>query len=101
MDKIVYHIDVNLAYLSMSSSYMLSKGEISFVLTKIPSAIGGDIENSTGIILAASVPAKAKGIKTGETIYSALQKCPDLKIYLPRYDVYVNCNKALVDILYK
>lgn len=100
MDKIIYHIDVNSAYLSMSSSYMLSKGEISFDLTKIPSAIGGDIENRTGIILAASIPAKAKGIKTGETIYSALQKCPELKIYPPRYDIYLKSNKALVNILY-
>lgn len=101
MNKIIYHIDVNSAYLSMSSSHMLSKGEISFDLTKIPSAIGGDIENRTGIILAASIPAKAKGIKTGETIYSALQKCPELKIYPPRYDVYLKCNKAFVNILYE
>lgn len=51
-------------------------------------------ESICEIVLAASVPAKEKGIKTGETIYSALKKYPNLEIYQPDFNVYVKCNSS-------
>lgn len=99
--RIIFHIDVNSAYLSFTAIDMLRTGRINRDITKIPSIIGGDRDSRCGIVLAASVPAKEKGIKTGETIYAALKKCPNLEIYPPDFNVYVKCNKALVELLYE
>lgn len=52
-----------------------------------------------GIILAKSIPAKKYGIRTGETILEARQKCPDLIIVPPNYSLYERCSKAFVEIL--
>lgn len=100
-ERIIFHVDVNSAYLSFTAIDMLRTGDIKYDITKIPSIIGGDRESRCGIVLAASIPAKEKGIKTGETIYSALQKCPKLEIYPPNFNVYVKCNKALINLLYE
>ncbi|MGG7060132.1 Y-family DNA polymerase [Clostridium nigeriense] len=99
--RIIFHIDVNSAYLSFTAIDMLKNGKINRDITKIPSIIGGDRDSRCGVVLAASIPAKEKGIKTGETIYSALKKCPDLEIYPPDFNVYVKCNKVLIELLYE
>ena len=77
-DRIVFHVDVNSAYLSWTAVKLLQYG-YNIDIREIPSVIGGDIENRHGIILAASISAKELGIKTGEPIFSAMQKCRDLK----------------------
>lgn len=97
-DRIVFHIDVNSAYLSWSAAKLLQYGS-SIDIREIPSVIGGDSENRHGIILAASIPAKELGIKTGESIFSAMQKCRDLKVYPPDYDWYVKCSNSMVELL--
>ena len=68
-------------------------------IRNIPSVIGGDTENRRGIILAPSIPAKEFGIKTGEPIFSAMQKCKNLKVYPPDYDWYVKSSNAMVKFL--
>lgn len=98
-ERIIFHIDVNSAYVAFSAVEMLVRGKTEIDIRTVPSIIGGDRESRCGIVLAASIPAKDKGIKTGETIYSALQKCPELLIYPPDFDVYVKCNKALIELL--
>ena len=76
MERLVFHVDVNSAFLSWEAARRVAQGEADLRL--IPSAIGGDREKRTGVILAKSIPAKAFGIKTGESVAQALRKCPDL-----------------------
>ena len=97
-DRIVFHVDVNSAYLSWTAVKLLQYGS-SIDIREIPSVIGGDIENRHGIILAASISAKELGIKTGEPIFSAMHKCRDLKVYPPDYDWYVKSSNAMVQLL--
>ena len=76
LERIIFHIDVNSAFLSWEAAKRVKNGEADIRL--IPSAIGGDRDKRTGVILAKSIPAKKVGIKTGEPIGLALRKCPDL-----------------------
>lgn len=101
MDKIIFHVDVNSAFLSWESIYRLSQLGGKLDLRDIPSAVGGDIKKRSGIILAKSIPAKKYGIQTGETIGDALKKCPDLMIVPPHYNLYDKCSSAFFEILYR
>lgn len=72
--SIIFHIDVNSAYLSWTALDELDKGS-EVDLRTIPSIIGGDIQSRHGVVLAKSIPAKAYHIKTGEPVMTALRKC--------------------------
>ena len=52
------------------------------------SFVGGDETKRSGIVLAKSSKAKQFGIVTGETLYSARQKCRNLQVYQGNYKVY-------------
>lgn len=95
---LIFHIDVNSAYLSWESTYRLQHGD-KIDLRTLPSVIGGDPVTRHGIVLAKSILAKEYNIKTGEAIYSAKQKCPELIIVPPRYDLYMMCSSAMHEIL--
>lgn len=97
-ESIIFHVDVNSAYLSWSAVWNLQHGS-NVDLRTIPSIVGGDPENRHGIVLAKSIPAKKYGIVTGESLYSALVKCPSLTIVAPRFKVYLKASDAMVDIL--
>lgn len=99
MEKIVFHIDVNSAFLSWEAVYRLHHRGEREDLRAIPSAVGGDITMRHGIILAKSIPAKKYGIKTGETILEARRKCPALKLVPPNYALYEKSSEALMDLL--
>lgn len=71
MEKLIFHIDVNSAFLSWEATRRVKQGEEDIRL--IPSAICGDREKRTGVILAKSIPAKKYGIKTGEPVAMALR----------------------------
>lgn len=96
--RIIFHIDVNSAYLSWEAAYRLQQGE-SLDIRTIPAVIGGDPQTRHGIVLAKSIPAKKYDIKTGETLYSALSKCPNLLIIRPNYLLFRQCSEALREIL--
>ena len=96
MKRIVFHVDVNSAFLSWEAARRVSEGESDIRL--IPSAIGGDREKRTGVILAKSIPAKKYGIKTGEPVGMALRKCPQLYIAKPDFLLYERSSKAFMDI---
>ena len=100
MDKrrIIFHIDVNSAYLSWEAAYRLQHGA-SVDLRDVPSAVGGDEASRHGIILAKSGPAKKYKIQTGESLMAAKQKCPELVIVPPHYDLYMQCSAALIRLL--
>ena len=99
-DRIIFHIDVNSAYLSWSAAYRLQQGD-SLDIRAIPSIVGGDPVSRHGIVLAKSIPAKKFNIQTGKTLYAALQECPDLYIVSPQYDLYMQYSNAMVEILRK
>ncbi|MFH5837207.1 DNA polymerase IV [Proteiniclasticum sp. C24MP] len=98
MENIIFHVDVNSAYLSWNATWDLQHGK-TLDLRTVPSIVGGDPESRHGIVLAKSIPSKKYGIKTGETLFSALMKCPELKIVPPRYSIYLKASDAMVEIL--
>ena len=98
-EPLIFHIDVNSAFLSWESVYRLKELGETNDLRLIPSAIGGDQETRHGIILAKSTPAKQFNIQTGEPIVHALKKCPTLTIVPVRFDIYHKYSKAFMNIL--
>ena len=78
---VIFHIDVNSAYLSWTAVEEKKHG-IERDLREIPAIIGGDQESRHGVVLAKSIPAKRYGVRTGEPVVSALRKCPDLVLLL-------------------
>ena len=92
--RIIFHIDVNNAFLSWSAVYLLKNGYKQDIRT-IPSVIGGDEKMRHGIVLAKSPVAKKYGVVTAETLYSAKKKCPSLKVFPPNHDFYDKCSKEL------
>ena len=98
MSKIIFHIDVNSAYLSWEAVYRLQYGS-PIDLRGVSAIVGEDHSKRHGIVLAKSIPAKEDGILTGETIYSALQKCPNLTIVPPSYQLYMKASNAMVEVL--
>lgn len=97
--KVVFHIDVNSAFLSWEAVYRLTHKGGRLDLREAASAVGGDVTMRHGIILAKSIPAKKYGIKTGESIPEARRKCPNLILVPPNYGLYESCSEAFMDIL--
>ncbi len=95
---IIFHIDVNNAYLSWSALKLLKEGG-TVDLREVPSIVGGDRETRHGIVVAKSTPAKALGIRTADTVASALQKCPTLVMVPPDHDFYSSQGRALIEYL--
>lgn len=79
--RIILHSDLNNCYASIES---IAHPEYK----KIPIAVGGDPEKRHGIILAKNEIAKKYGVKTGEALWQAKQKCPDIKILPPNFPLY-------------
>lgn len=98
MEPIIFHIDVNSAYLSWTALSLLEKGE-NTDLRKIPAIIGGDMEKRHGVVLAKSIPAKKYGVTTGEPIVNALRKCPTLTIQPPDHHLYHERSRELMRFL--
>lgn len=96
--RIIFHIDVNSAYLSWEATHRLQHGD-PLDLRTIPSVVGGDPTTRHGIVLAKSIPTKKYNVKTGETLYSAKSKCPELLIAPPNYLLYQRCSTAMKEIL--
>lgn len=98
MENIIFHIDVNSAYLSWTAVKLLREGSTVDIRT-VPSIIGGDREKRHGIVLAKSIPAKKYGIVTGEPVVDAFRKCPDLLIVPPEHDYYHKQSEKFIRIL--
>lgn len=99
MEKLIFHIDVNSAFLSWEAAYRIHHLNGTQDLRKMDAAIGGDVETRRGIILAKSLSAKQYGIKTGESILEALKKCPHLFVVPPHYQLYDRCSNAFIEML--
>ena len=96
--SIIFHIDVNSAFLSWTALDLLEKGS-EIDLRTIPSIVGGDQSKRHGIVLAKSVPAKAYGIQTAEPIVNAFRKCPNLTIAPPDHRMYERRSNELMEYL--
>ena len=98
MERIIFHIDVNSAYLSWTALTRLKGGDETD-LRLIPSIIGGDMERRHGVVLAKSIPAKKYGIRTGEPVINALRKCPGLVMASPDHALYADYSHKLMKYL--
>ena len=85
-ERIIFHIDVNSAFLSWTSVRRAAQGESD--LRTVPAVICGDPDKRTSVVLAKSQAAKAYGIKTGEPVSMALRKCPSLQTAPPDFKLY-------------
>ncbi len=94
----IFHIDVNSAYLSWSAASMVFNGS-RVDIREIPAVIGGSEISRHGIVLAKSIPAKKYGIKTGESLMEARQKCSNLICVPPDYRLYQKASNAMLDII--
>ena len=98
MEKQILHVDVNNAFLSWTAVERLKNGETLDIRT-IPAIIGGDEAQRRGIVLAKSNMAKQVGIQTGEPIFFAKKKCPNLQIYAGDFKVYKKYSNSLYNLL--
>ena len=97
MNKVIFHIDANSAFLSWTAVYMLKNGYELDIRT-VPSVVGGNEQSRKGIVLAASIPAKKLGIKTGEPLFKAREKCPGLLVFPPDFSIYENFSKEFYKV---
>ncbi len=98
--RIIFHIDVNNAFLSWTAIYLLKNGYKQDI-RNIPSIIGGDESKRNGIVLAKSNIAKKYGIVTAETLYQARKKCPQVQLFPPNYNWYTKKSNDLFTYLEK
>lgn len=98
MERKILHVDVNNAFLSWAAVEKLKNGETLDIRT-IPAIIGGDEAQRKGIVLAKSNIAKQFGIQTGEPIFFARKKCPNIQIFQSDFNVYRKYSNALYNLL--
>lgn len=99
MDRTIFHIDVNSAFLSWSALRQLRENPGSVDLRTIPSAVGGDVQTRHGVITAKSIPAKAFHVQTGEPVVRALEKCPQLVLVQSDFKTYRMYSGQFISIL--
>ncbi|HCL09228.1 MAG TPA: DNA polymerase IV [Blautia sp.] len=92
MERLIFHVDVNSAFLSWEAAKRVKEGLPD--LREIPSVVGGDPKKRTGIVVAKSIPAKKYGIQTGEPMAMALRKCPNLVVVPSDFRLYTENSLA-------
>lgn len=88
MERTIFHCDLNNFYASVECLHHPE-------YRNVPMAVGGDVEKRHGIILAKNMLAKKAGIKTGEALWQAKQKCPDLVLVRPNFTQYLRFSKLV------
>ena len=101
MERTIFHIDVNSAFLSWSAVKRLHEDPGALDLRTVPSAVGGDVKTRHGIISARSIPAKRYGIKTAMPVVKALELCPELILIPADFETYRAYSAAFLEILHK
>ena len=92
MERLIFHVDVNSAFLSWEAARRVREGLPD--LREIPSCIGGDPKSRRGIVVAKSIPAKKYGVTTGEPVSMALRKCPELVCVPGDFALFETCSRA-------
>lgn len=96
MPRIIFHIDVNSAFLSWSAVKLVKEGQPDIRL--VPSVVSGDPSDRRSIITAASIPAKKLGIKTAQPVSMALRTYPRLVIVGGDWAWYKQCSEGFIEI---
>ena len=96
MKRIIFHIDVNSAFLSWTAVKMVQEGQPDIRL--VPSVVSGDPNDRRSIISAASIPAKKLGIKTAQPLSMALRVCPTLVVVRGDWEWYKRCSDGFIEI---
>ena len=91
MDRVILHCDCNSFFASVETV-------LNPALKNVPLAVCGDVENRHGIVLAKNELAKAYGIITTETVYSAKKKCPKLVVVSPHHKLYSEYSRKANEI---
>ena len=91
MERIIFHCDLNNFYASVECLHHPQ-------YRNIPMAVGGDVEKRHGIILAKNMLAKKAGVTTGEALWQAMQKCPNLTIVKPNFSLYLRFSRLVREI---
>ena len=94
MSRVILHVDMNNFYASVECLYNPS-------LRDKPVAVCGNPELRHGIVLAKNYHAKRFGVKTGDALWQAKQKCPDIVFVEPHYDKYMRFSKTAREIYYE
>ena len=94
--RVIFHIDVNSAFLSWTAVQLMQEGREDIRL--VPSVIAGDPSDRRSIVTAASMPAKKIGIKTAEPVSMAIRKYPRLVIVKGDWEWYGKCSQAFIEI---
>ena len=100
LERIIFHIDVNNAFLSWTAIELLANGYKHDIRDSY-AVIGGDPKARRGIVLAKSNACKKLGIYTSMTLFEAQKKCRVLKIYPPNYKFYSQMSNQLFTLLSK
>ena len=98
-ERVIFHVDANSAFLSWTAAYKVKVLGETQDIRDVPSVVAGDKASRHSIILAKSGPAKKYGIQTGEPLFQALEKCPDLVVVPPDYELYVEASRHFVQML--
>lgn len=96
MSRVIFHIDVNSAFLSWTAVKLLREGKPDIRL--VPSVVSGDPNDRRSIITAASIPAKKLGIKTAQPVSMALRTYPQLLIVGGDWTWYKECSEGFISI---
>ena len=99
MHSLIFHVDVNSAFLSWESAKRLRDNPDALDLRTINAVIGGDEKMRHGVVLAKSPSAKKYGIMTGEPLSHARQKCPELVVVPPDHELYAASSRKFIEIL--
>lgn len=91
MDKVILHSDLNNFYASVECAVCPE-------LRGKPLIVAGSKEKRHGIVLAKNEIAKSHGIKTGDTIWQAKQKCPALVVVPPHFDLYMSYSEQISEL---
>ena len=96
MPRVIFHIDVNSAFLSWSAVKLCMEGKPDIRL--VPSVVSGDPNDRRSIITAASIPAKKMGIRVPQPVSMALRTCPQLVIVRGDWEWYKQCSEGFIGI---
>ncbi|WP_051330726.1 DNA polymerase IV [Aneurinibacillus terranovensis] len=92
--RVILHIDMNAFYCSVHAAHEPEK------YRGKPIAVGGREQERRGILVTASYECRAKGVKTGMTIWQARRLCPEIIIIHPDFDLYRDYSRRMISILH-
>ena len=98
-ERVIFHVDVNSAFLSWTAAYRCRVLGQSLDLRQVPAVVASQADVRRSIVLAKSAPAKAFGIHTGEPLGMARDKCQGLLVAEPDYELYLTASRSLMELL--